>query len=69
MVQVVLAKVVFRQICDVGELDMWYVGGPQHTNIHIFLGFENLSLLEVDYSHGLSVASSTEPEKRFFEVA
>lgn len=37
MVEVVLAKVVFGQIGDVGGLDMWDVGRLEYADIHLDL--------------------------------
>ena len=35
MVHVVLAEIVFWQICDVRLLDMRNVRGPEYTDIHL----------------------------------
>jgi hypothetical protein len=47
MIQIVLAEVVLRQICDVGELDMRDVFRSQYADVHFARSSRSLLLLWV----------------------
>jgi hypothetical protein len=44
MVEIVLAEVILRQVCDVGELDVWDVARAKEADIHLLKRFPLLAL-------------------------